>query len=187
LTRQPDPPGRPQSQVSPGGMTADHNPADIDQRTDSLGHDPRQSIDGQGDIVKGPRPPTAGLAGPAELRGADDEAGRGQRVGQRPGVTTVEGTAPEAAMNENDQRQPTRTLPARPSPTQATRKPQVSDLVVTRAILERVIRLARCPGQDVSLRHDDHFLSGPWPSPEADCQPRHQRPRRSVRPKTTPG
>jgi hypothetical protein len=132
-TSQPDPPSRPQRQVPPGGVTADDNSTDIDQRTHSLGNDPRQCIDGQGDIVKDPRPPTTGLASAAVLRGADDEAGRGQRVGQWAGVTTVEGTAPEAAMNENDQRQPppARSSASRARASPAAGQPQVSDLVVT--------------------------------------------------------
>ncbi len=120
--------------MPPSGVTSDHHPADVNQRTDGLGDDLRQSVDGEGDVVEGAGPAAAGLARPPVFGDADDEAHRGEGIAEWAGMTAVDGPAPEAAVQEDHQRPPWRARPRGSTADASTRQAQVSDLVLARAI-----------------------------------------------------
>jgi hypothetical protein len=132
--RQPDPPGRPQSQVTPSGVPGHHDAPGIDRRTDGLAHEAGQCIDSESDVVKGPRPPATRLPSPPVLGDTDNKARRGQRIAQRPGVGPVDGPAPEPAVQENKQRRPAASGKTASPGLASSRQAQVSDLVLARAI-----------------------------------------------------
>src|ERR1700733_510890 len=148
--------------MPPSGVTTDHHPADVNHRADGLGDDLGQGVDGEGDVVEGAGPAAAGQARPPVFGDADDEAHRGEGIAEWAGMTAVDGPAPEAAVQEDHQRPPTRHRAAASPARASTRQAQVSDLIVARAVKEHVIGAARGPGQVVSLRHDDHFLYWRW-------------------------
>jgi len=111
-----------------------HNPPAINRRTNGLHDKAGQRIHSEGDVVKGPRPPAAGLPCPPVLGDTGNKTRSGQRIAQRPDVSPVDGPAPEPAVQENNQRRPAAHGNTAWRGLAASRQAQVSDLVLAWAI-----------------------------------------------------
>src|SRR5215469_3146183 len=102
------PASRPEREVPARGVPGYHRLSTIGRHKPArrLRDQLRQPVGGGRDVVKGARPPAAWLSGPAVLRGAYSESGLGERLGERPVVLAPVLGAPEAAVQEDDQRNP---------------------------------------------------------------------------------